>query len=185
MIHFDKNEEVIYEVRKHWFVFFTQAFFLILGAVAPFFLYLTARLFFLSETFQITYDWFLVVIFFYSLWVLSLWIVFFLEWTNYYLDVWYITDKRIIDVEQKGMFNREISNLRFDRIQDVTVKVEGVLATFLRYGDIKVQTAAESSQDFFMHYAAKPDLVKKIIFNQHNLTSELQVKSKIDERKNV
>jgi hypothetical protein len=57
--------------------------------------------------------------FFFILWVLTLWIFFFLDWTKYYLDVWYVTQKRIIIIDQKALFDREISNVRFDKIQDV------------------------------------------------------------------
>jgi hypothetical protein len=105
---------------------------------------------------------------FYVIWLLAIWLRFFIVWTNYYLDVWYVTEKRIIDVDQKALFNREVSNLRFDRIQDVTLQVRGVVATFLDYGDIRVQTAAEDSTDFYMEQVAHPERVKQVIFAQHN-----------------
>ena len=66
-------------------------------------------------------------------------------WMDYYLYVWIITSERIIDIEQKGLFNREISEFTLDKVQDITVKVPNMMATFLKYGDVIIQTAGESS----------------------------------------
>ena len=111
-------------------------------------------------------------VFIYSVWLLASWVCFAIQWTNFSLDVWYVTQRRIIDVEQKGIFHREISNLRFDKIQDISIEVTGFIATMLNFGDIHVQTAAEDSSDFFMHNARNPERVRKIIFSQHNVESE-------------
>ena len=110
--------------------------------------------------------------FLYALWLLVLWISFFIQWTNYYLDVWYITEKRIIDVEQKGIFSRNVSSIRFDKIQDINVEVRGVVATFLNYGNVEVQTASETSGSFIMKNASRPELIRQVVFSQHNKQSE-------------
>jgi uncharacterized membrane protein YdbT with pleckstrin-like domain len=109
-----------------------------------------------------------LILFFYSLWLLFLWASFFVQWTKYYLDVWYVTEKRIIDVAQKKIFDREISNLRFDKIQDVTIDVHGFIPTLLGFGNIKVQTAGEDNKDFMMDTVRHPDEVRRVIFSQHN-----------------
>jgi len=113
-----------------------------------------------------------LALFVYTLWVLLLWVLFFVQWTNYYLDVWYVTNKRIIDIDQKGIFHRQISNIRFDKIQDVSVEVKGIVATFFDFGDIHVQTASEDSKGFFIRHAAYPEVAKKVIFNQHHKVAE-------------
>ena len=66
------------------------------------------------------------------------------------------------------LFHREISNLPFDKIQDVTINVRGLIATFLKFGDIRVQTAAEHSEDYMMNKVENPDKVRQVIFEQHN-----------------
>ncbi len=171
MLYLDPEEHVILEVRKHWFVFFSQAFFYVFAAVAPLFLYagisklLPAMVPYVSSVGGLP-------LFLYCLWLLLVWISFFVQWTKYYLQVWYVTEKRIIDVDQKGLFNRTVSNLRFDKIQDITVEVRGFVSTLLNIGDIKVQTAAEDSGDFSMRMASQPDKVRSFIFSQHNTASE-------------
>jgi uncharacterized membrane protein YdbT with pleckstrin-like domain len=80
-------------------------------------------------------------VFFYSLWLSVLWITGIIFWTNYYLDVWIITSKKIIDVEQHGLFRREVSFLHLDKIQDITYEINGIIPTMLNYGNLEVQTA--------------------------------------------
>lgn len=170
MLHLDPGEKILLEVRKHWFVFLSHGAFLAALAVMPLLVVrvLIARVG-LPEFGE---DINALAGFAYSIWLLILWISFFVEWTNYYLDVWYVTTKRVIDVEQKGMFHREISNLRFDKVQDVTIEVRGILATFFGFGNVRVQTASENSRDFYMSHAANPEGIRKLIFEQHNKVSE-------------
>jgi hypothetical protein len=170
-LHLDPGESVIMEVRKHWFVFFAYGAFLFVAAVVPPIFYETI-VHFINIDVSIQGDFSSLVTFAYMLWLLILWMGFFVQWTNYYLDVWYVTQKRIIDVEQKSLFHREISSLRFDKIQDLTINVKGLLATFLNFGDVQVQTAAENSEDFHMTNAANPERVRQIIFSQHNREAE-------------
>lgn len=98
--------------------------------------------------------------------------VLFIDWTKYYLDVWYVTEKRIIIVDQRKLFDRQMSNIRFDRMQDVSLNVQGVIATFLDFGNIKVQTASEDNTEFIMNTVRHPEEVRRIIFSQHNKISE-------------
>jgi hypothetical protein len=162
------------EVRKHWIVFFGQALSLFVGSVFPFAIFVAVKMF--VPKVYLTYfsyislsgNTYALLLFFYILWLLFLWISFFVEWTKYYLDVWYVTEKRIIDIQQKRIFDREITNLRFDKIQDVTVDVHGFIPTVLNFGNIKVQTASEDNIDFFMNTVRKPDEVRRVIFSQHN-----------------
>jgi uncharacterized membrane protein YdbT with pleckstrin-like domain len=74
-----------------------------------------------------------------------LWIIFFIEWLDYYLDIWIITDQRIIDIQQKNLFHRVASEIDLKRVQDISSAVEGVFQTFFQFGDIKVQTASEEN----------------------------------------
>lgn len=65
------------------------------------------------------------------------------EFTDYWLDVWIVTSERIINSEQEGLFNRTVSELHLDQIQDITSETKGLAETFLTYGDVYVQTSAE------------------------------------------
>ncbi len=167
-VELDPGETIVHEVRKHWIVFAWRAIWAFAVAVIPLIVYpLTVDV--VPEKLAELITWFdPILLFAYAMWLLAVWTILFIRWTNYYLDVWFITNERIIDVDQKGIFHREISNLRFDRIQDVTVEVKGVYATFLKYGDLRVQTAAEDSTDYTMPDANQPEEARRVIFELHN-----------------
>ncbi len=163
----DPDEKIVATVRRHWWVLVSESFFIIVLAGAPIFFYEAVTLVLLRFNLNLN-DPFILFSFFYSLWLLCLWVVSFLIWTNYYLDVWVITNKQMIDVEQKGLFNREISNLRLDRIQDITVQIKGVLGTMMKFGNIIVQTAGEHKA-FTILDAHHPERVKELILSSANL----------------
>ncbi len=97
-----------------------------------------------------------------SIYLLSLWLFSFLEFTDYYLDTWIITNDRVINIEQFGLFNRKASELHMGAVQDVTSKVTGIIGTFFDYGDVLVQTAAEHTQ-FKFKDVDHPEKVKETI----------------------
>lgn len=96
--------------------------------------------------------------------MLAIWMYGFLIWIDYYYDIWIITTERIINIEQKGMFTRKASELRFKKIQDVTTEVIGFLPTIFNYGDVKVQTAGEETE-FIFRTVSNPYEVKNIIMD--------------------
>ena len=171
ILNLDPGETIVREVRKHWYVLLSRGLFLVFLACAPLFIggIINSLLPFSIVTPVSTPA---LETFLYSLWLLGIWVSFFVYWTNYYLDVWFITEKRIIDVEQVGVFHRRVSNLRFDKIQDISIEIRGVVQTWLGFGDIRVQTAAENEHHFFMKNASDPDGVRRIIFSHHNIEHE-------------
>lgn len=91
-----------------------------------------------------------------------LWIGSFVAWSDYYLDIWIITDQRIIDVEQKGFFHRVVSEVDLKRVQDISSSVTGLIPTFFGFGNLIIQTAAEKNQ-FTMENIPHPVTVRRQI----------------------
>jgi hypothetical protein len=91
---------------------------------------------------------------------LFLWMHFFASWSDHWLDAWIITNNRIIDIEQKGFFNREVSSFPLDKIQDITYTIAGIIPTWLHFGDIRIQTAS-ISEDFIMRQVPFPEDIKE------------------------
>lgn len=168
-LNLEPDEDVIIEVRKHWIVFAGYALVLLVVAVFPLVIFVLLKMF----TPQILHasmpiNILALFLFLYSLWLLFLWISFFVHWTTYYLDVWYVTEKRIIIIDQKSLFHREVSNLTFDKIQDVTLDVNGFISTMLKFSDVRVQTASEDNKEFIMTTVRHPEEVREIIFSHQN-----------------
>lgn len=154
-----ENEQVLRVIHRHWFNIFVH--FLV---ILIFSFLLIASLLVLPVLFPEMFDaknarFFLFVenTFFILLWIFS-----FLLWIDYSFDVWIITNERIVNIEQKGLFVRHISELNFSRVQDVTATVEGLLPTVLNYGDVLVQTAGEEKR-FTFRQVADPYHVKDIV----------------------
>lgn len=66
-----------------------------------------------------------------------------MQWIIWYLDIWILTDSRLVDTQLISLFNRKISQVSLNQVQDVQVDVEGYLPTIFRYGNVKVQTAGK------------------------------------------
>ena len=161
-----KDEKIIAVIRKHWFILLRDSFGLIVIYIVPFIAYwyffdntITPKILIDKIYTNFTPS---IMIFTISSWTLIIWIKLFAIWTDYYFDVWFITNKRIIDIEQKGFFRREVSTFRMERIQDVSINIKGIIATFLDFGDIHAQTAGES-QKFIIKGIRRPKQIKEII----------------------
>src|SRR3989304_204873 len=75
-----------------------------------------------------------VEVFFFIIYGFYQWFVF----NNY---VYILSDERIIIIEQNGIFGRKITEAELEKIQNVTVEVNGPLRTFLNFGNITLRTA--------------------------------------------
>lgn len=97
-----------------------------------------------------------------SIYFLGIWIFYFSEFMDYYLDISIITNDRILDIEQKGLFGRSISELDLTRVQDVHSEIKGIVPTLLNYGVVEVQTAA-TEENFIFEQVPHPHLVRQRI----------------------
>lgn len=95
-----------------------------------------------------------------SLFYLAIWVYSFSEFIDYYLDVWIVTNERIINIEQLGLFSRIASELNLADVQDVTSEVHGIVQTVFDYGDVHIQTAAETTR-FVFKQVRGPELIKR------------------------
>ncbi|MEK7158326.1 MAG: PH domain-containing protein [Patescibacteria group bacterium] len=68
------------------------------------------------------------------------------QWILWNLNAFLITNQRIIDFDQSGLFHRRVSEASYEKIQDVSFSQDGVLATLLDYGNVHVQTAGTQAQ---------------------------------------
>lgn len=63
----------------------------------------------------------------------------------WYWNAFVITSLRVVDIDQRGFFSRTVSEATYDKVQDVSYSVKGVLGTLLRYGALELQTAGAVS----------------------------------------
>ncbi|MES2135349.1 MAG: hypothetical protein V4449_03865 [Patescibacteria group bacterium] len=164
---FKENEQVVAIVRHHWFVLLREVFGLVILFLAPFFV--------IPIAFAIAVQGGTVppvpggvVIFFASLWTLVLWNLLFVRWTDYYYDIWVITNHRIVDIDQKGLFNRSTATLlTLDHIQDIEAQLNGIIGNLLNFGNVTIQTAA-AHREFIFEEVASPNGVVHTIRDAQN-----------------
>ncbi len=132
-INLKEGEEIKSIVRHYGLTFWPQILAILLLLTTPFFL--------LFPLFKKGY-WgvavFLFLIFFgifYGLRELVIW----------YYNAFVITNKRIIDIDQRGLFERIVSEAPYEKIQDVSYRLKGIFQTLLHYGSIYIQTAGAAA----------------------------------------
>ena len=143
-----ENEVVMMVLHRHWIVIVFKIF------------YLCILLF--SSLILIAIRWPIIALVWESLfWALMTlyWIIFlmfvFLSWVNDELDLFVITNKRVIGIEQMGALTRKVSECSLDKVQEVNSSVSGILPTLFWYGQVNIFTASETSR-MTVSYAPDP-----------------------------
>jgi hypothetical protein len=148
-IELEPDETVIKTVRKHWFIIFIELAVIVLFGLMPVFAFMAILALpadsVIVALFQAQTP---LIVFGLAAWLLMSTMAAATSWTGYYLDLWVITDRRIIVVEQIYYFNRKVSNFRLERLQDIKVTIKGLIPTLLNYGTIKAQTAGANENNF-------------------------------------
>lgn len=167
MFEQQQDEGRILFVRRHWLLFVNRL--VTLGALAV--LVPTLLAVFVPAAWQAVLDQTAagaLLVMGTSLFILFLGLYILHAWVEYSLDVWIVSNKRIVNIEQRGLFSRDVSELFLDKVQDVTVEVHGVLPTMFRYGDVLIQTAGESPR-FHFDDIPNPHAVAEKIMELHRV----------------
>ncbi len=73
----------------------------------------------------------------------------YINWMRYELDLYIITTKRIIWLDEVSFLNRHVSECLLDKVQEVNWKTTWLLSNLLNYWEVTIHTASEAS-DFKM-----------------------------------
>ncbi|MBU1039144.1 PH domain-containing protein [Patescibacteria group bacterium] len=159
------GETVEIKMRRHWWLFLKQFLWYSLLLFFPFILAI-----FSLAYYPFIWDKVFTSVFFgtlaklvVSFYYLAVWLFFWNAWTDYYLDIWLVTNERILSFEQKGLFNRAVAELRMSRVQDVSVRVQGFMGTILNYGEVNIQTAGAEGKFIFKDVPQPYKVSEKII----------------------
>lgn len=158
LINKKPGEKIIFQMRSHWILFAAELLLLVVLGFLPLGLYVV---------FQGVWPSMLVgtiskpiMVLMTSAYYLMLWLFFITKFIDYYLDVYLVTTDRALDVSQKGMFSRTVSELDLARVQDVTSEVKGVLRSLMNFGNVYIQTAGEKER-FIFEDVSHPDVIRK------------------------
>lgn len=79
-------------------------------------------------------------------------------WISWYYSVFIVTDQRLIQITQKGLFHRSVVDMRLKQIQMVNYQVAGLQETLLGFGTIMMQTFVG---DLIIHDVHHPARIQK------------------------
>lgn len=161
------QEKVFLLLRRHWFTYIP--FFLIALIMSiPFFILL---FFLISSPSSFTPAILNILILASSAYLLFIIGLLLFGFIDYYLDVYIVTNERIVDISQDGFFRRSISQLYLREVQDVSAQVKGFFPTLMHYGEIIIQTAGERP-NFVFKNVSNPYKISKIILDLHEAAIE-------------
>lgn len=89
-------------------------------------------------------------------------------------DVLVITTLRLVDVDQKGVFSRFVTEAPFSLIQDASWHRKGVVDTVFKIGTLKIQTAGTSTA-INVRRVARPELVHELINDLRHATTPKRI----------
>ena len=154
------GETLEFSLRRHPIVFVGPVFIFLLLAGSP---YAAKAVIFADAPLVLTHPFLDIGMkLFVSIYYLAIWIFFFSQFPDYYLDINIVTNDRIIDINQKGLFGRSVAELDLTRVQDVHSTIKGIIPTLLNYGTVEVQTAA-TEENFVFEQVSDPHKVRQRI----------------------
>ena len=149
----ESSEKIVLLLRRHPLTNFGWIAISAILLLAPVALSYFPILSFLPEKFR-----FVAVLIWYAITV-AYGLESFLDW---FFNVCVVTDETVFDVDFTNLIYREISETDLGHIQDVTVRMGGVVRTMFDYGDVFIQTAGEVPRIEF-EAVPHPDKVAKIL----------------------
>ena len=172
------DEKVAHVLRRHpitlWWLFAGIAL-MLLGPLAVWYILDAYQAEVLSDQ-----GLFTVILLGGSAFFLFSWLFLFQNFLDYFLDIWIVTNKRVLNIEQTGLFARTVSELRLYRVQDVTSKVNGFIPTVFDYGNVEIQTAGEKI-NFVFEQVPHPSAVSKSILELAELDRKEHLEETVEE----
>ena len=162
------EEKVLVFRYSHWFTLFSKLLSFFVLALLPFALYFLVGGYLAYLSLQSVY-WFLIAVYF-SFW----WLGLAYAVTMYFLNMWIVTDHRVLASEQHYFFNRTLAEMGFARIQDTSVRITGMIPTFLDFGDLEIQSAGAVPKLIFRQ-VPRPHQIRELVnqmLNAYEITHQ-------------
>lgn len=84
-------------------------------------------------------------------------ILIFPSWIYWYFSVYIVTDRRLVQIHQKGFFHKRVVDFALNQIQMVNYEISGIQETLLGFGTIMIQTFVG---DLVIHDVHKPEHIQ-------------------------
>ncbi len=81
---------------------------------------------------------------------------------SWFFNIYIVTNKKIVDIDFRGLTYKNISEAPIRNIEDVTSNISGFLGTIFNYGSVEIQTSAEK-REFEFENVSNPSKIRDII----------------------
>lgn len=99
--------------------------------------------------------------------------LFFYKWIGWYYSIFIITDQRLQQTSQTGIFGKSVIDLSLSKIQNISYNIPGFTGEILGYGTIVLQTYVG---DLIINNVHKPEKIYNKLqdaVHQHGGTAEI------------
>ena len=158
-----KDETVRAVIRRHWMnVLPISATFAVIALVAIYGFYLLGRY---SDSVSQVGPMSLAVLGLLAVMVLDI-LLAYSSWWVFRQNRLIVTDKNLYQLTQNSLFSHQIAQFELSRLQDVSARQNGMMATMLDYGDVTAETAGEE-EPFIFRTAPRPQKLAAYIMACH------------------
>ena len=142
------EERVYYIFQKHWVAELPEALMLIFFYIVP--ILGASLLSFYIKAMYLPVLWLIV-----SFYIIITGVLLLIRWLNEALDLFVLTDKRLIDITQHGFLSRKTTTANLSQVQHVSYVQQGIVENILDLGTVDVLTAG-ASPDLKLEYIQFP-----------------------------
>lgn len=127
-----KNEKFLAYVDKHFIVYLEEALIHLLGIIVC-----IGGIHFFSDKGALFFSYGSQILIFL---ILIFWTSFFYVWTKTYGNRWYITNKRIIAVNQKEIMKQAHESIDIDSVDNIFFEKDGLFQSWFGYGKLCIES---------------------------------------------
>ena len=85
--------------------------------------------------------------------------------------VFLVTDRRVVDHDQRGLFHTVVTQAQYEQIDEVSVHVKGVMATLLKYGTLTLKLHGAAA-DIEVEHIRRPEHLADLLNDLRSQTHE-------------
>lgn len=134
-----EGEQINFIIKKHWIRYAFVLAFSFFAALIPFIIVF----YYILQSDQISSVLIQYLTLGIGIYLLVLMALSFYVFVDYYLDMFIVTDERIVYIRQNGFFNHQFDELNFQDVDEVGVDVKGILRSFFDYGNLIIHSGNE------------------------------------------
>ena len=108
-------------------------------------------------------------------------LLFFYHWVGWYYSIFLVSDQRIRQISQRGLFGKSVIDLGLSKIQNISYNIPGFTGEVFKFGTIVIQTFVG---DLVIHKVERPgEIYNKLQDAVHEATKGMR-QEEFDEEAN-